>query len=133
MSEKQSYRVLKQIQYCLNMEPIDEDVNQISELRRKLSKITTKSTTSKQKLRSSASSDKKKNDTTLQDLVADMERMTTNIEILIECFSTLLGKIETIADLGRRIDIIEQKNCRIFTSRTTADAHSNVHVRRCSE
>ena len=102
-------RVQKQIDLCLNMKP-DDNTHEVDEIREKLDKLVSKPNESKQKLRSNnLNADKRKLDNTFQELSSDLVKMDKNFECLIECFYTLLDKIDELSDLKEKLVQIEHR------------------------
>ena len=108
-----SNRVKAQTAYCLSMEPDDNISTQTSVLREKLGKLVAHhSDEPKQpKLRSGAGagSDKKKLDNTFLDLANDLNRINKNFECLIECFYTILDKVDELSNVITRLDALEKR------------------------
>ena len=115
-----SDRVQKQIDLCLNMKPEDNTHNEVDEIRKNLDKLVSKPNESKQKLRSNnLIADKRKLDNTFQELSSDLVKMNINIKCLIECFYTLLDKIDESSDLKEKLVQIEHRIVKLENGSVT--------------
>ena len=105
-----SDRVKHQIKYCLDMEA-DVGKHEVhDDLRLKLGKLLSKSNVPKQlNLRSSSNSnyEKKMLDNAFQELSSDIMKLNKHFECLIECFYTILDKIDEIKDLKNKLKLME--------------------------
>ena len=104
-----SERVKRQINYCLNMQPENNKFSSLGDLRKKLDKLTPRQVDHKQtKLRSIRSTTTEKNlDNTIHELSTDLLRLNTNFECLLECFYTILDKIEELTSLKERLESMD--------------------------
>ena len=102
------------------------------DLQLKHGKLLCKSNVQKQfNLRSSSNSnyEKKKLDNASQELLSDMMKLNKNFECLIECFYTILDKIDEITDLKNKLEVMELRVTKLEKGPSnTKQAVSSGHV-----
>ena len=99
-----SNRVVKQIKYCMDMKP--QTFNSVESIKNKLNSIRQGK---KDKNIRPVDTERKKIESVVADFASDMARMNSNFQILLDCLTDIIPRLEQIDYLEGRVSDLECK------------------------